>query len=186
MQVPPGIRDKRSSIYSGRERFWMIELINAVWTFLELLCLFIVSDSMLKPRENKRIVALVFSLVFGGCFGICNFYTGSLPLSYLSIPLWTLLICGCFHVNVAYVIISLCYFLGLPSSRSTIASGCVCFFAGIQIAELPNQLFVTIYSNSKQGNWSIYCVPFQQDFPTISRNSHPSTVGLLSNAVPCS
>ena len=60
----------------------MIELINAVWTFLELLCLFIVSDSMLKPRENKRIVALVFSLVFGGCFGICNFYTGSLPLSY--------------------------------------------------------------------------------------------------------
>lgn len=122
----------------------MIELINAVWTFLELLCLFIVSDSMLKPRENKRIVALVFSLVFGGCFGICNFYTGSLPLSYLSIPLWTLLICGCFHVNVAYVIISLVYFLGLSFITDTIASGCVCFFAGIQIAELPNHAFLYI------------------------------------------
>ena len=85
----------------------MVELINAVWTFLELLCLFIVSDSMLKPRENKRIVALVFSLSFCWCFGISNFYTGNIPLSYLSIPVWMLLICGCFHVNIAYAMISL-------------------------------------------------------------------------------
>lgn len=120
----------------------MIELINAVWTFLELLCLFIVSDSMLKPRENKRIVALVFSLVFGGCFGISNFYTGNIPLSYLSIPVWMLLICGCFHVNIAYAMISLVYFLGLSFITDTIASGYVCFFAGIQIAELPNHAFL--------------------------------------------
>lgn len=51
----------------------MIELINAVWTFLELLCLFIVSDSMLKPRENKRIVALVFSLVLGDALEFATF-----------------------------------------------------------------------------------------------------------------